>query len=565
MTARGLLLSRRAFLRAGTGAIAFGGGMALLGACASNSLTRNPAAAISGARNAAVQLPTRVPVAGLTADLPGTDDARIDGFFVNYPANPPKTVQDTPGQGGTISAVTWTTNPLPSPMDSNLLWQAVNKALGVTLRINIQEFADYQQIKLPTLIAGNDLPDIVYIAPYSLIPKLPTFLKSKMADLTPYLSGDAVKDYPNLANFPTIAWRQMVFNNAIYGIPCPTSLYLWVHWLQQDLLDAEGLSRPRSADEYKQLAVRFTRPDQGMYGLGAEKDYALGVTNGWITGIFGAPNGWQLDERSGKLTYMAETEQFRAAVGYARDLWAAGVYHPNAMQYNLVSARNDFAARKFMFRMDAFSGASDLFWATEARMNPPGNPQVLPPFPSVEGGTPTFWTTNGILGFSVLKQAPPDRIKEILRVMNWLAAPLGTQEYLLKTYGLKDVHWTPDDNGNPILNARGKAESTVPFQYLTRGTYAQYWPATPQNAPVMYGVQKAIEPYLSLNPTDPYYSETNQSKDPQLRKDLVDRLDDIIVGRQPFSAFDDAVKNWQSSGGDQIRQEFEQAIAATHA
>ena len=564
MTSRGLLLSRRGFLRAGTGAIALGS-VALAAACSPNLPTGNPAAAVSGARNAAVQLPTHVPLAGLTPDLPGTADARIDPFFVNYPANPLKTVQETPGQGDTISAVTWTTSPLPPPLDSNMLWQAVNKALGVTLTVNIQAFADYQQMKLPTLIAGNDLPDIVYIAPNSLIPQFPAFVKSKMADLTPYLSGDAIKEYPNLANMPTIAWRQMVFNNAIYGVPCPTSLYLWVHWLQQDLLDAEGLSRPATADDYRQLAFHFTRPDQGMYGLGAEKDVALGMTNGWITGIFGTPNLWQLDGGSGKLTYMAETEQFRAALGYARDLWAGGAYHPDAMQYNLVSARNDFAARKFMFRMDAFAVASAMFWATESHMNPPGNPQVLPPFAAAAGGTPPYWTTNGILGFSVLKQAPPDRIKEILRVMNWLAAPLGTQEYLLMTYGLKDVHWTPDANGNPILNDRGKAESTVPFQYLTRGTYAQYWPATPQNSPLMYGVQKAIEPYLTFNPTDPYHSETNQSKAPLLTKDLVDRMNDIILGRQRFSALDDAVKNWQSSGGDQIRQEYEQAIAATHA
>jgi putative aldouronate transport system substrate-binding protein len=506
-----------------------------------------------------------VPLAGLKPDLPGTDDARIDPFFVNYPANPIKTVQETPGKGSTISAVTWTANPLPPPVGSNLLWQSVNQALGVTLNINIQAFADYQQMKLPTLIAGDDLPDIVYIAPDSLIPQFPTFLKSKMADLTPYLSGDAIKDYPNLANIPTIAWRQMVFNNAIYGIPCPTSLYLWVHWLQQDLLDTEGLPRPGTADEYKQLALHFTRPDQGMYGLGAEKDVGLGLTNGWITGIFGAPNFWQLDDRSGKLTYTAETEQFRAAVSYARDLWAAGAYHPNAMQYNLISARNDFAARKFMFRMDGFYGASPLFWGIEGRMNPPGNPQVMPPFPATAGGTPTFWASNGILGFSVLKQGPPDRIKEILRVMNWLASPLGTQEYLLMRYGLKDVHWTPDSNGNPVLTDRGKAESTIPFSFLTSGPYAQYWPATPQNTPVMYGVQKAIEPHLMFNPTDPYYSETNRSKGPLLAKDLIDRLNDIIIGRQSFSDFDDAVKSWRTSGGDQIRQEFEQAVASTRA
>src|SRR6266496_5873872 len=100
--------------------------------------------------------------------------------------------------------------------------------------------------------------------------------------------------------------------------------------------------------------MRFPRPDQNLYVLGAESNVGMGLTNGWLTGIFGAPNLWSLDVKSGKLTSTLETDQYRAALGYARDLWAAGAYHPNALQYNLVSARNDFAARRFLCRMDAF-------------------------------------------------------------------------------------------------------------------------------------------------------------------------------------------------------------------
>jgi putative aldouronate transport system substrate-binding protein len=595
MMTREQQLSRRTFLRVAGGA-AVVGGITLVEACAPSPspplavptatpqsaavaptsappaaaapTTVAPAVTAAAAPTAAraggktVQLPTYVPLAGLKPDLPASEDGLLDAGFVNYPANPIKTVQDTPGRGGEISAVTWTTQPAPTPMESNSLWQAVNKELGVTLRITIQAQADYATVKLPTIVAGDALPDILYIAPNAVIPQFPTFLKSKMADLTPYLSGDAVKDYPNLAAIPTLAWRSMVFNNAIYGIPCANSLFLWVHWVQHDLLDAEGLADPRTADEYRQLARRFTRPDQNMWGLGAENNVGMGMTNGWISGIFGAPNGWALEDKSGKLTYTAETDQYRAAVGYARDLWAAGAYHPNALQYTLVSARNDFAARRFMFRMDAFGVASDLFWAAAARRDPPGDPRIVPPFPAVDGGMPTYWTTPGILGYSVIRQAPPERIKEILRVLNWLAAPLGTAEYLLKTYGLKDVHWTPDDKGNPILTDRGKADATVPFHYLTRAPTTMYWPATPAKTQGMYDVQKAIYPYLTMNPTDPYYSETNAGKLPALTRDLVDSLNDIVVGRQPLAAFDQAVKNWQDNGGNQIRTEFEQEIAA---
>ena len=131
-----------------------------------------------------------------------------------------------------------------------------------------------RHVKLPTIVAGDDLPDIIYIAPNAVIPQLPTFFQSKMADLTPYLSGDAVKDYPNLATSRPSPGSQMVFNNAIYGIPCANSLFLWVHWVHHELLDAEGLGDPRNADEYRQLAIHFTRPDQNLWGLGAENNSA---------------------------------------------------------------------------------------------------------------------------------------------------------------------------------------------------------------------------------------------------------------------------------------------------
>ncbi|MBO0883277.1 MAG: hypothetical protein J2P17_23660, partial [Mycobacterium sp.] len=516
MTSSVFLISRRAFLRFGAGAIALGG-VTLLGACAPNR-TFAPAPGGAGARSAV--LPTYVRLAGITPDLPASADGLVDAGFINHPTNPIKTVHDTPGRGGEISAVTWTTSAAPTPMESNSLWQAVNKELGVTLRINIQAQADYATVKLPTIVAGDELPDILYIATNSVIPQLPTFFQSKMADLTPYLSGDAVKDYPNLAAIPTIAWLPMVFNNAIYGIPCANSLFLWVHWVHHELLDAEGLSDPRNADEYRQLAIRFTRPEQNLWGLGAENNIGMGMTNGWLTGIFGAPNTWALDAQSGKLTYTAETEQYKAAVGFARDLWAAGAYHPNALQYNLVSARNDMAARRFMFRMDGFGVASNLMWAQDERHDPPGDARVVPPFGAVDGVKPTYWTTPGNLGYSVIKKAPPERIKEILRVLNWLAAPLGTQEYLLKTYGLKGEHWTPDANGNPIFTDRGKSDATVPFHYLTRAPTTMYWPDSPEKTPGMHEVQKAYQPYMSLNPTNAYYSETYASKYPALSNDL---------------------------------------------
>lgn len=520
-----------------------------------------PKPASSGGRT--VQLPNRYPVQGIKPDLPPSDDGLIDPAFINYPTNPVKTVTETPGKGGEVTVTTWTTSAAPTPMESNALWQAVNKELGVDLKINVQPQADYGTVKLPTLIAGGELPDILYIAtPGAIIPQFPTFLKSKMADLTPYLSGDAVKDYPNLASFSSLAWKQVIYNNAIYGVPVPYPLYLWVHWVHQNLLDDDGLQRPKNAEDYKKLGQHFTKPDQNLAGMGVENNVGMGVTNGWLTGIFGAPNIWALDEKTGKLTASVETEQFKAAVGYARDLWNAGAFHPNAMQYNLVSARNDFAARRFAFRFDGFQSASVTFWNNSFNLEPQSKPRIMSPFPAVDGGKPTYWANSGALGFSAIKQAPPERIKEMLRILNWLAAPMGSQEFLLMNYGLKDTHWTPDDKGNPILNARGQSDALVPFKYITQGPVGLYYTRDPQYAQIMQDAEKAMFPYAQVNPTDGYYSPTRDTRYSTIAKDLSDDLNDIVLGRQPFSNLDQATRKWLDNGGSQMRTEYEREIAA---
>jgi putative aldouronate transport system substrate-binding protein len=42
----------------------------------------------------------------------------------------------------------------------------------------------------------------------------------------------------------------------------------------------------------------------------------------------------------------------------------------------------------------------------------------------------------------------------------------------------------------------------------------------------------------------------------------MDRMTPIVSGREPLTALDDAIKEWKSRGGDQIRQEFEQSLKA---
>ena len=62
------------------------------------------------------------------------------------------------------------------------------------------------------------------------------------------------------------------------------------------------------------------------------------------------------------------------------------------------------------------------------------------------------------------------------------------------------------------------------------------------------------------NATVGLYSATDASKGITLRTTFIDRMNDILFGRQPVSTLDEIVKEWCIDGGDTIRSEYERAF-----
>src|SRR5579864_560040 len=207
--------------------------VSLLAACAPSP---NAATPVAGGKK--VQLPTYVPVNGPTPDLPGTPDG-LDPGFINYPAQLFKAVTDKPLNGGEVNIMVWNITQPMTPLDQNQGWQEINRQVGGTINLSIVPFADYNT-KLATVVAGDDLPDVIFIPPGTNLQGFADFLQAKCADLTQFLSGDAVKDYPNFANFRTNSWKTVLFNNGIYGVPAQYPVFLWVMWLHKELFDAIG-------------------------------------------------------------------------------------------------------------------------------------------------------------------------------------------------------------------------------------------------------------------------------------------------------------------------------------
>lgn len=487
--------------------------------------------------------------------------------YVKYPAKLVRSVADPPARGGEINIITQTLGTVPPSMDENPVWQEMNKRVGATLKISITPFADYGA-KLPTILAGNDMPDLLFLPRGQPVPGLAQFLDAKMQDLTPFLSGDAIKDYPNLAAHPTGVWRTTVYNNKIYGVGDPLAPFFWVHWHHQELLEAAGLGPPKNAADYKKIMQTLMSPSEGRFGIVAEAgyQYAYGVNNQLFTSIFGAPNQWSV--ANGKLTRLFETDQYKAALEYARDLWASGLYEPGSPGYNTISARQAMIARKGVFRWDG--NTADVFNSqgvgagnTGLTLQPPPKIRLVPPFPAQDGGKPTYPLYHGSFGMVVMKKAPADRVKELLRVLNLIASPFGTEEREIISYGLEGRDFTRNAIGAPVFNEQGRAENMGQvFNGVVNPPPVYFDPLGTDYVSHVIGVFKQYEAVGVEDPTIGFYSDSDSRQGVIANQRFGDGITDIVAGRRPMADLTGLLQEWRSGGGDQVRKEYEDAMAA---
>jgi putative aldouronate transport system substrate-binding protein len=292
----------------------------------------------------------------------------------------------------------------------------------------------------------------------------------------------------------------------------------------------------------------------------------IGAANMGILGyamMFGAPNAWGMDS-SGKVVRDRETPQYKAAVGYVRDLWSSGLIWPDAPSSN--DARANFVGKKFATCVEGFGNSWNDFWLRGLQQNPPTNFDLILPFSADATTRVQSYITGGYISTNVMKKASPDRVQELLRIIDYLAKPFGTQEDLLITYGLSPADYTIGPDGNPTLTADGKARSQyVPWQYMSDRPYATYYAGIPNYAGHVNQVEQAlVDPKIAVaDVTLGYYSATGASSaGKQAEQAFTDGVNNIILGRDTMNNYDGLVKAWQDAVGTKIKGEYNDAIAA---
>ncbi|MBO0885696.1 MAG: hypothetical protein J2P17_36255, partial [Mycobacterium sp.] len=363
---------------------------------------------------------------------------------------------------------------------------------------------------------------------------------------------------------PPFAWPSMVFDNKIFAVPRvkgglsgPNGTSMWACG---KLFDQAGYGSLKfnTMDDFTAALKAITNPAAGVYGLGGTGNgTGAGTTpHWWFLQCFGAPNQWRND--NGKLTRDWETDEYRAALAYFRSLWDAGLIHPDTPSS---TNNNGFYASQYALWPNSFI-AFDAGWNSALAIDPDFKPRIITPFSADGTVKPAYFTGLGQDGRAAMRKASPERIKELLGILNYWTAPFGSQEYLLLYYGVQGPDWDWDPRGNPKQTPQGMKDvltTNLWFPFVSPPD-ALYAPALGDYVDVLR--QAEIESYAMAlaNPIVGLYSPTDASQGTALARTITDTIVGVAYGRENLSALDQVVKDWRANGGDTIRSEYEAAL-----
>lgn len=536
-------LNRRSFLNAAVSAAGLVAMGPLLSACGGGGPQRAGVNSESGLKAA---LPAYVPNTSIKPDIPsvaGGPDVMTDPGFLGYPTNRVATVSGVPGKGGKYSAVTplWGTIP---PAD-NSFYQAMNQALGVQLEMKPADGNNYNTI-IPTMTAAKKLPDWINL-PGWWNPNFNTggLVGNQLADLTPYLSGDNIKKYPNLAAIPTAAWRAGAWGDKLYGIPsfstgCGVAGAIFY---RRDVFDAKGITadQVKSADDLMNLGKELTDAKAGVWAF--DDVYRYFYT------AFGAPLKWKVD--NGKLIHVFETQEFLDAADWHRKLAVAGYIHPDALAGDNAGGGTRFYGGKTLIGGGGLGGWNLADLQSGQAANPNYRRGAFNFF-SADGKTaPRVDLSPATSIVSYLNaNLKPEQIEELLSVANYLAAPFGSAEYTMVNFGVEGTHFTMKD-GVPTPTEAGMKEvqaKTYPFLAAPPAVISNPTgdvvtkDLTTWQAANVKALAKPV--FWSMNVSMPQAQATAEAG-----QGVEDTLKDVIHGKKSVQELKDAVSNWKSSGG----------------
>ncbi|MBO0780542.1 MAG: extracellular solute-binding protein, partial [Ktedonobacteraceae bacterium] len=330
----------------------------------------------------------------------------------------------------------------------------------------------------------------------------------------------------------------------------------------QEWADKLGLAMPQNPDEFFKWMVTMTKSNitgKKVYGFGGRAFFG---TNGFVRSLYGVPNEWRV-ESNGSFTNAIETDEFKQALDLERRLWAAGVYHPDAPTANNKQSKTGFEAGQYASYMDG-PGAMVAEQRRARVINPKADIHIMVPMNNQ--GKVTRYLDAGYLGTTGIPTnatTDPERIKELLRILDYLTAPVFSVENQFLTYGISGWDSSAGQNGLQQVNDRGLNEIGE-LVGLASPPQIYYMADDPQHAVYLQQMTKQMVDGAVPNPSWGLSSTTNDKLSLTLSNQLSSDFARIVRGQAPLSELSNVIKRWNDQGGAKIKQEFADSYSKLH-
>lgn len=553
-------MNRRTALRTAAGVAGAAALSPLLTACGGGASDSGKGGTNSKKGLAAV-LPAYMPSTVAKPDIASvrlSNGAVTEPGYLAFPSEPVTTVKKTPGKGGHYTSSTPTWGTIPSA--DNQFYQAMSKALGTTIKMQPGNGNTYATA-LATLSAADKLPDWVQI---------PTWMNDQvrtgelvgrhLADLTPYLSGDNAREYPNLAAIPSSGWMSGAWEDKLYGIPSFTSgtNFSQLIFYRQDVFEDHGIGAAdiKSADDLMRVGKELTDAKAGRWAFDDIWTY--------FNCAFGVPQTWRVD--GGKLVHKYRTPEILEALAWHHKLAKSGYMNPDALAGNVNDGKTRFYAGKTLIAGDGMGawGVGDAQSGQAA--NKKYRRGLLAVFAADGHSKPYTYIGAGTGYVSYLSaRLKPSQIRELLAVANYLAAPWGSAEYTMTLYGVKGVDYNMV-KGIPTATSTGQKnvqQAAYPFLASCPNTVNN--PGYPEITKEQCAWLRATAP----SATKPVFWNLNVSVPGRYNagsagQAVEDTITSVIHGLKPVSAYQEAVSTWRRNGGDRLTGWYQDTVLAKY-
>ncbi len=455
------------------------------------------------------------------------------------------------------------------PAADGAAMKKLDEITGKDLNVTWVPNSSYEE-KTNITLASSEIPHVMIIQS-----KSPGFVKNAEAgafwDLT-----DKLAKYPNLKTTMPEVQKNASVNGKVYGVFRGRSPIRASVMFRQDWMDKLGLQPPKTVEDLYNIAKAFTERDpdgngkNDTWGITIPKWGALGTNSPYdiIEEWFGAGNRWT--ERDGKLVPSFETDEFLQADRFIKKMVDEKLINADFATFDGTKWNEPFLNGKGGMIVDVDSRVSQIVGLFK-QADPANYTTKVGFVGNLTGpdGKLRAHPTDGYAGFIAIPKAKVRTEADLDQVLKFLDKLNSKDAAIVLNNGIEGVNFSvKDGKAVPVspetpeakaVNADVKSGLAQLGMNVAGNQFYQPKQASDYEQKVYdRRIEVMAEDLKSAvyNPAASLVSPTYVAKGVQLDNIVADARIKYLAGQIDEQGLKDAIKLWNTSGGDKVKEEI---------